>query len=191
MKEPREVINQLSPQDALAVLKVLADSDVRLAKRIAEIATEYLSEVDPQDVAEEVYFGLESLQVEDVWDKAGSTRDGYVEPYEIVNELLEDALSPYFERLTRYQKLTMDDEAARFCKGFLLGLYRFEYKCTTEFRKWAPDYALDCAKEILEKWPTKRISQEAVDEMKSFIHGRLSKWQKLQQLLKKTPATRR
>ena len=94
MRKPREVINQLSPQDALAVLKTLADSDAQLAKRIAEIATEHLSEVDPQDVAEEVYYALESLQVEDVWDKAGSTRDGYVEPYEVVDEMIDGALSP-------------------------------------------------------------------------------------------------
>ena len=73
MRKPREIINQLSPQDALAVLKALADSDANLARRIAEIATEHLSEVDPQDVAEEVYYALESLQVENVWDRSGST----------------------------------------------------------------------------------------------------------------------
>ena len=105
MNKPREVINQLSPQDALVVLKALADSDASLARRIAEIATEHLSEVDPQDVAEEIYYALESLQVEDVWDKAGSTRDGYVEPYEVVDEMIDGAMAPHFDELVRYQML--------------------------------------------------------------------------------------
>ena len=182
MKTPRQVINNLSPQEALAILKTLADSDTQLAKRIAEIATEYLSEVDADDVAEEVYLALGSLQVENVWDRSGSTRYGYVEPYEVVDVMIDSALSPYFEELARYQKLRMYDEAMRFCKGILSGLHLFEYECTTEFRKWAPDYALNYAENVLKKWNTKRVSQEAMDEMRSFIEKCLLKWQKLQRL---------
>ena len=191
MRKPREVINQLSPQDALAVLKALAASDANLARRIAEIATEHLSEVDPQDVAEEVYYALESLQVEDVWDKAGSTRDGYVEPYEVVDEMIDGALLPYLEELVRYQKLKMDDEAMSFCKGLLSGLYRFEYECKTGFREWAPDYASSYAEEVLRKWRSKPVSQEALDGMDTFIQRQLPKWQRLQRLLKGPRSTRR
>ena len=191
MRKPREVIDQLSSQDALAVLKTLADSDAQLAKRIAEIATEHLSEVDPQDVAEEVYYALESLQVEDVWDKAGSTRDGYVEPYEVVDEMIDGLMTAYFDELVRYQKLKMGDEAMSFCKGLLLGLYRFEYKCKTEFREWAPDYASSYAEEVLGKWQPKRVSQEALDEMNAFIQKQLPKWQRFQRLLKGPRTARR
>ena len=186
MKKLPEVINQLSPQDALAVLKTLADSDASLARRIAEIATEYLSQVDADNVTEEVYFSLESLQVEDVWDKAGSTRDGYVEPYEVVNEMIDGVMTAYFDELVRYQKLKMGDESMSFCKGLLLGLYKFEYKCKTEFREWAPDYASSYAEEVLGKWQTKCVSQEALDEMNAFIQKQLPKWQRLQRVLKKT-----
>ena len=41
----------LSPTDALSILRILADSDEQIAKRIAEIATTHLSEVDPEEVA--------------------------------------------------------------------------------------------------------------------------------------------
>jgi hypothetical protein len=191
MRKPREIINQLSPQDALAVLKALAASDANLARHIAEIATEHLSEVDPQDVAEEVYYELESLQVENVWDRSGSTRYGYVEPYEIVDEMIDGAMTPYFDELVRYQKLKMDDEAMSFCKGLLSGLYRFEYKCKTKFREWAPDYALSYAEEVLGKCQAKSVSQEALDEMNAFIQKQLPKWQRLQRLLKYPRATRR
>jgi hypothetical protein len=39
MKDPYQIINNLSPGDALAILKSLAASDAQLARRIAEIAT--------------------------------------------------------------------------------------------------------------------------------------------------------
>ena len=191
MKKPREIINQLSPQDALVVLKALADSDASLARRIAEIAIEHLSEVDPQDVAEEVYFSLDFLQVEDVWERSGSTRYGYVEPYEVVDEMLEDALSHYLENLARYQNLKMDAEAMCVCQGILSGLYRFEYESTTEFRKWAEDSSENYAEDVLEKWYTKHVPEEAVDEMESFIQEQIPKWQRLQRVLKKTPTTKR
>jgi len=46
MKDPREIIDHLSPNDALTILKTLARDDEHLAARIAEIATAHLSEVD-------------------------------------------------------------------------------------------------------------------------------------------------
>ena len=94
VRKPREVINQLSPQDALAVLNVLADSDANLAKRIAQIATEYLSEVDADDVAEEVYIDLECLHVEDVWDSIAAVPDA-VRLTESQKEELDRRLDSY------------------------------------------------------------------------------------------------
>lgn len=41
-----------------------------------------IADVDLEDIASEVYFELDCLRVEDVWDQSGSTRDGYVDPYE-------------------------------------------------------------------------------------------------------------
>ncbi len=63
--------------DATAVLKTLADSDAQLAGYIAEIATEQLMGIDPDDVAAEVLLELDFLEVKDVWNQAGASRDGY------------------------------------------------------------------------------------------------------------------
>lgn len=51
MKDPHEIIGHLSPTDALAILRTLANSDEQLARRIAEIATAHPSKVDPEEVA--------------------------------------------------------------------------------------------------------------------------------------------
>ena len=191
MKKPQKIINQLSPEDALAVLKALADSDAELAERIAEIAMEYLREVDADDIAADVYDALEYLEVEDVWDRAGPSRDGYREPGEVADEMIGDALKPYREDMDRYQRLNMLKETTRVCMGILAGLYRFENESSSEFNDWAVDIPFFYAEDTLEKWYTKRVSQESVDEMKSFIQMHLPEWKKLQRILEKTRTTGR
>jgi hypothetical protein len=42
MKEPHKIIDHLSPNDALTILKTLARDDENLAARIAEMATAHL-----------------------------------------------------------------------------------------------------------------------------------------------------
>jgi hypothetical protein len=73
MREPRQIIDHLSPADALSILEALADSDEQLAARIAEMATARLRGVDTEDVAAVLYDELDVLEVEEVWDRAGST----------------------------------------------------------------------------------------------------------------------
>ena len=71
MIEPHKVISQLSPNDALATIKALAREDEALAARIAEIAIMRLREIDPEDVAFDLYEELNALEVEEVWDRVG------------------------------------------------------------------------------------------------------------------------
>ena len=47
MKDPHEIIDRLSPTDDLSIFRTLAARDKQLARRIAELATARLSEVDP------------------------------------------------------------------------------------------------------------------------------------------------
>jgi len=190
MRKPREVINQLSPEDALTVLKTLADSDAQIAKRIAEVATEHLREVNWEDVNADVYDALESLEVEDVWNQAGPSRNGYREPDEVAEEMIGSILQPYMEDLNRYQRLNMPEQAAYVCMGILTGLYQFEHESSSEFREWAVDIPLFYAEDTLKKWYTKHVSQETVDEMKSFIQEHMPGWQELQRLLKRTTVKR-
>ena len=58
-------------------MRTLAARDSELAARIAEVALAQLRDVDVDLIADMVYNDLEMLEVEEVWDRAGSTRDGY------------------------------------------------------------------------------------------------------------------
>lgn len=74
----------LFADDALAVLQILA-RDETLAARIREVVETYLkgnaphSLADVEAVADEIRMQLEDLQVEEVWDRAGPSRHGYVD----------------------------------------------------------------------------------------------------------------
>jgi hypothetical protein len=105
MKEPHEIIDHLSTTDALSILSTLADSDETLARRIAEIAAAHLSDVDPEEVVAELYDELDALKVEEVWDRAGEMRYGYVEPGEAADQMIEEVLEPFLGGLGKYQKL--------------------------------------------------------------------------------------
>jgi hypothetical protein len=152
MKDPREIIDHLSPTDALSILRALADSDEELAARIVGIATAHLSEVDPEEVAAVLYDELGALEVEEVWDRAGRTRYGYIEPGEAADQMIEEVLEPFLEELDKYQKISMSTEANRLCMGLLLGLYRFKRESTSEFKDWAPDAPIIFAKAVVDAW---------------------------------------
>jgi hypothetical protein len=66
------VLESLTGDDALAILKVMAARDRRLALEIEAIAKERFSSVEMDAIAADVMMGLESLVVEDVWDRSGS-----------------------------------------------------------------------------------------------------------------------
>ena len=110
-KRKQNIFNIITPDDAFAILRTLAKEDKGIAKRIEQLAMEYLSDVDVEHVTDDVYSALDFIDVHDLWDRSGSTRDGYVDPSEMSWEMFEEALEPFLEELKKYRKLSMPAEA--------------------------------------------------------------------------------
>lgn len=178
MKDPHEIIAQLSPDDALAILQTLANNDEALARRIAEMAMAQLSEVDPQEVAGLLYHELNLLEVEEVWDRAGKTRHGYVEPNEAAEEMIEEVLKPFLGELSKYQNLSLKTEANKMCMGLLLGLYEFEHESTSEFKNWAVDAPIVFAETVVDVWKTGTPGRADIKAVKTFIEEELGRWER-------------
>jgi hypothetical protein len=176
MKNPREIIDQLSPTDALSILRTLAESDEQMARRIAEMAMAQLSEVDPEAVAAALYDELDLLEVEEVWDRAGSTRHGYVEPGEAADEMIDEVLAPFLEELEKYQRLGLSVEARKLCMGLLMGFYQFEHESTTQFKDWAPDAPIIFAESVVYAWKVGSPSQADIEAVKAFVEDELGGW---------------
>lgn len=177
-KSPHEIIDQLPLKDALGILKDLADSDPKLAARIAEMALARLSQVDVEDVAGFLLAELESLQVEEVWDRADATRYGFIEPSDAAGEMLDEVINPFLEELARYQKLGLYVQTNRMCMGLLEGLHAFEYESTSEFKAWAYAPATVLAEAAVDAWKAGSPRPADVAAVKAFVEAKLGGWQR-------------
>ena len=65
-----DTLDAISGPDAIQVLRILADQDREMAQQIDVIVRDLLAEVSMDEVADCVQAELESLAVEDVWDRS-------------------------------------------------------------------------------------------------------------------------
>ena len=171
-----KVLESVTGSDALTILRHLAEQDSRIADRIAEAAKEILGEVDVEREAEEVQMDLEFLDVEEVWDRAGSTRHGYVGTDDAAWQMLEEAIEPFEKELEKYTQLSMNREATLLCMGMLKGIYHFGKESDTAFKEWATDGPREFFYRILVGWKasTKRRTDHA--RMEKFLAKHCPDW---------------
>jgi hypothetical protein len=163
------VFNHITSEDALGILRTLAEEDKNITRKIERIAKEYQRGVDPDGIASDVYFELDHLEVEELWDRSGRTRHGYVDPADMAWEMFEEALEPFLEEMRKYQKLSMAVEAKNYCMGILKGIYRFEKESYSEFIDWAGDAPRECFETILDEWKKSCKDPKSREEMGEFI----------------------
>ena len=159
----------INANDAFTILKILAEKDINIAKKIEQITKEYLSNIDLNEIASDVYFELDSLNVEELWDKSGSTRYGYVEPVDQAWDMIEGSLEPFLEKLSEYRKLSMNKEVKIHCMGILKGIYQYEKESTSEFKDWAVDIPREYFETIVNDWKKKCKNPKDIKEMDDFI----------------------
>lgn len=174
--KPLDFINKLDGNDALAVLHKLAGEDKNIAKKIKHIIEDFLDEVDSESVAYDVQSDLEMIDVEDVWDRSGSTRDGYIEPTEMAWEMFEEALEPHENQLKKYREFSKHDQAARYCMGILKGIYLFEKESTTEYKDWTVDAPGEYFSSTYENWKKSCRDQNLKSKVKDFIKSECPDW---------------
>jgi hypothetical protein len=171
-----DLIGKLTPEQALEVVMRLSDKEGVIREAVLAEAVNVLSEIDLDQIADEVFFVLDSVDVQDCWDRAGNSRDGYTSPDEAAVELIEEQLQPFFDQAGRYHELGMTEEEATYCKGVILGIYRYQHESKSEFREWSVDIPIECAGVLLTKWRERgqdSISDAAMDE---FIRDRCPNW---------------
>lgn len=176
MTDAKHIISQLSPADAVAILGALAASDEALADRIATMALDRIQPVDIDDVAGTLYDALSALEAEEVWERAGRKRHGYVETDEAAYQMIEEVLAPFLKDLTRYQKLGLRDEADEMCEGLLLGFYQFEHECVSQFKDWAPDAPIYFSETVVDAWKAGAPAKDDIEALKAFIAEELGGW---------------
>lgn len=160
----------------MTILKQLLITDPKIAELIEKEAEKLLKTIDLEMVCEEVYSDLDFLDVEDLWDRSGPSRDGYMSPEEMAFEMVENELEPYKNQVMKYFDLGMTKEAKKYCMGVLKGIYRWEKESKSEFKDWAADVAGECFDFLLEEWQKKTTDENNIVEMDKFLKKECSQW---------------
>ena len=112
MPDPHEIIDQLSPDQALAILKTLAANNERLARRIAKMGTAH-----PIEVCKHLHLDVSTLSrnVERMkargWLEVVPDEDGRSQPFRLTpqgRKLLEKAVPAWSEAQQQVKKVLGD-----------------------------------------------------------------------------------
>jgi hypothetical protein len=171
-----DVIGKLTAEQALQIVERLARQGGDIRDAIVAEAMKLLTEFSLEETAEQVFDALDLIDVQDCWDRAGSSRDGYTSPDEAALDIIEEELQPFFDQVERYHELGMAEQEATCCMAVILGVYRFEHESKSEFKKLAADIPAECAGNLFEEWRVRNPAQAGIDAMHAFIRERCPKW---------------
>jgi len=139
-----------------------------------------LSEVDQEGVAREVYLLLDSIDVQDCWDRAGKHRQGYVHEDEVAYELIQEVLRPFDDQIAQYRQSEMYLQEMRYTQGVVAGLYRYHKESGSEFKDWCMDLPESFAEDIMQSWHKRNAQNpEALQAMAAYLEERCSEWELL------------
>jgi len=89
-----DVISKLTAEQALKIVERLGRKGGKLRKAVLTETMNVLTEIDLDETADEVFTLLESIDVQDCWDRSGSSRYDYTSPDEAAAEMIEEELQP-------------------------------------------------------------------------------------------------
>jgi hypothetical protein len=173
-----DIISKLTGAQALKIVKRLGRKGGKLREAVLTEAMNVLTDIDLDETAEEVVAVLESVDVQDCWDRSGGSRDGYTSPDEAAAEIIEEELQPFFDQIERYHEIGLREQEAAYCMGVILGMYRYERESESEFRQWAADIPAEFGDFLLSKWRKRNPDKARINAMHEFIRTRCPEWAK-------------
>jgi hypothetical protein len=120
-------------------------------------------------VAANVKDELESLDVDDIFDKSGARRDGYVDPGDAAFQMFEEALAPFLQDMERYRMLGLPERASACCLGILQGIYDFDEESSTQYKEWAVDAPAEFFGQVADAWANIYHGKPPLSKLESFV----------------------
>ena len=170
------ILKKLKPEEAIHILKMLAESDEKLKQRIIELADKSFKDIDFDEICEDVFLALDEIDAHELWDRSGPKTDGYTGPGEMAFEMVEEALEPFFQEMYRLLDLKMNQEARLCCMGIAKGLYEYEENSTSEFKDWAIDIPTEMYSYIVDDWKKRGSTAKDREEMREFVRKECPNW---------------
>jgi hypothetical protein len=147
-----EALERLRPEEAVAVLNQLLCKHPELKPEAESLATQMMSVSSIEDVAQEVYLEITSIDLESLNGRAGSHSWGYVEPSEAATELLTEAVEDRVEEMKRSLELGLLAPAEALYAGIVQGLYRARDTKSDGALGWAVDFPAEEAGLVVEEF---------------------------------------
>ena len=147
----KELLNKISPDEALEILKLLAKNDKQIKKKILDIAENLIKNVDYESVSDDVFWALDAIDVHELWNSSGPRMDGYISTDEMAYEMIANVLEPFQKEVFKFIDIGMTQEAKLYCMRVLKGIYMYKYDSSSEFKDWATDIPGECFRSLLER----------------------------------------
>ena len=151
LADPR-LLDRLAPEEANAVLHGLLKTHPELQSEAEELARNAMSSPSIEEIADDVFHALTSLDPDALNGRAGSHSCGYVEPGEAAVELLEESMEHLIDDMNRQAELGLAAGAEAICVGIVEGLYRARSVNSDGALGWAPDFPIEQADQVLQEF---------------------------------------
>ena len=176
-KARRRLLDRLHPAESVAVLSALLEMHPDLVPDAERLARAAIQEVDVEAVARTVENAVCHLDLDDLGERSGRRRGGYVEPTEAAWELIQEAVAPFLGDLGRMIDLGFRKAAIDMCAGIVLGLYRSAGQSTDGPLAWAEDCPAECACEAISMLARRSTSggRDRWTLPRSFL-GKIPEW---------------
>lgn len=177
-KAQKELIDKITPEQANIILRNLWASNSKCRKLIEMETMRIFKSIDYEEISNLVCSDLDSLDVEELWDRSGPSSKGYNSPEDMAVVMFEEVLSEYNDQLKKYYELKMESEAKEYCKGVLKGIYDYATGSNSKFLEWATDVPEEMFGEIHSRWKKDCRNAKWSKEMDDFISTECKDWAK-------------
>ncbi len=176
-----QVLEKLENHESAAVLRVLLAKHPELREEAARRATDLINCPSVEEIAEDVYCAVTSVDIDEIDDRSGNHSYGYVGPSAASDELLEEAIEGFTSDMRRQLQLGMFESAETICRGIVTGLYRAANEPSGAGLGWSPDFpheaAAEAIQEHVEKYP-KDGRKESVERLLGSLSSDVPGWGK-------------
>jgi hypothetical protein len=164
-------IQNLNADEASQVLKDLLDSNPDLTKKAYEIAMKVAGDVGVDGIMNDVFFELDGLDMDELNSRSGSTRYGYVDPYDAIWEMFEEALVPFIDEMKKNQQRALLAAAKTYCIGIVKGLRKYEESSNSDIKDWLSDAPGEYVDTVVKEWKEGNPNDEDIAEVMGVVEG--------------------
>jgi len=148
-----------------------------LVKKAYDIAMELVGDANEDEISDDVYSELNSLDIDELYSSSGRTRHGYVDPTDRAWEMFGEALYPFITEMTLNQQRSLPSVAKMHCIGIIKGLLRYKESNSSEVSDWVPDAPDESIITVVEEWKKSNPSDDDIAEVMNIVEdSSYAKW---------------